>query len=424
MLPSRFNVRRNVLAAFLAFVVNVALVAVSYRLLAKVGGVELIGIWSTLFAWASVVRFGDIGMASATLRFISLHDARHEPDIIGGYLDTGVLVNTAIFAVASGSLYLGFERYLPAILGEPAATIARSAVLPLCISIFLSNVAGALTGALQGLHKGYVSSILVTASNVLQLIAAIILIPRLGVGGLAWAQVLQYSLLILMVWLAICLEIGPRLPNRFRMAHLKTMVLFSLRAQSASLLAGFLEPVSKIMIGRFAGLVTLGIYEVAFKSLWLWRTAVVASVTAMVPSMTSLLAEQRDTVTRLYQRSTILVTSLVAAGCVVIVLMSPVIAAVLIGQASDAYTRFLIILSVGIVISAYGSPAYNLGFVTGALAANIRATAEALVVAVVLCLAVGNRLPPEYLVASVAVALAWTPLRVKARNERTLRGSS
>ena len=85
-----FNLKRNMVSAVFAFVINIGLVFLSYRLVIRQGGLEVIGLWSTLYAWTTMIRIGDAGMANASLRFIALCNPQTEGEKLRDYLETGI----------------------------------------------------------------------------------------------------------------------------------------------------------------------------------------------------------------------------------------------------------------------------------------------------------------------------------------------
>lgn len=140
----RFALRRNVTMSIVAFAVNILLVFVSYRLVILRGGLDALGLWSTLMAWIYVIRMGDVGMATAAVRYVARCDSETESTRIRSYVDTGLGLNGALFLLLAGVGYLAISWNLESIIHSGAADQAIAAsILPLILAGFvLSNLSG------------------------------------------------------------------------------------------------------------------------------------------------------------------------------------------------------------------------------------------------------------------------------------------
>mgnify|MGYP006864638276 FL=1 len=177
-------------ATVIAFIVNIALLFFSYRLVVMGGGLEALGLWSTLMAWIFLIRMGDIGMTSATVRYVSrLELAEHGPDT-RRYVDTGIGMNGVLFFVLSIVGYLAFSALIGTLVpGDAEAQAAAVAILPVMfLSFFLTNISGLVLSSLRAIHLGYMSAWLTVAGSLVQLVLVVTLVPRIGLLGLAMGQ--------------------------------------------------------------------------------------------------------------------------------------------------------------------------------------------------------------------------------------------
>lgn len=422
MVANRFNLRKNIVSASLAFGVNIGLVFLSYKLIVISGGIQAVGLWSTLFAWTSLIRIGDVGMASATMRFTAMYDTESDLDSIQDYVVTGTVTNIALFGLLAAIGYFALDFFLADIVDASHVQEAHD-ILPLMFTgFFLMNLSSVILGALQGLHLGYLNARLTVVGNVLQIIIVVLLVPRLGLLGMAWAQVLQYALLTVVAWFVVRSKarIKSVLPIGFTVAVFKDMLKFSLKSQATNVTNGLFEPVSKILISHFGGLHVQGIYELAYKTLWLPRNAVIAGTSAMIPTLTSLMQTNPDRVEPLYAKSVRYSVLAVLVLSVAIVIVSPVISWLWVGTFEFQYTIFAAILAFGVVLNAAGASAYNLGIVTGAFRHNVVVNIFVLVFVVAAGAAVGYALPIYGLVVVISLALAIGGLAIKLKNERLL----
>ena len=424
-----FNLKRNVVTSIVAFGANIVLVFVGYRLVILQDGIAAIGLWSTLMAWVFLIRLGDVGMANAVVRFAAACDTVNEPFRVRRYVDSGLIMNVTLFMLLSFVGWLVLETNLDQIFpDDPAAREISHGLLPLIFAgFFVQNLSGLMLGALRSIHLGYVSAKLTVAGTLMQLAIVVPLVPKLGLAGLAWGQFMQYTLTLVAGWIFFVNglsrasgEQGSRMPRYISFSTMREMLGFSVRAQVANLANGLFEPISKIIIGRSAGLEALGLFELAFKLVALPRNAVISGVHASIPAMTRLIATDIQAARALYRRSlsaTGLSSVIVLA---VVTLSSPLVAIAWLGRYEASLSIFTALLAAGFLANAFGAPAHTLGVASGQLRGNIEAAVLAGGLAMVLT-KIGGAIGPTWLmVAGVALALAVGGLWVRLRNERLL----
>lgn len=422
MVEARYNLNKNIRYAVVAFAINVVLVFLSYKLVILHDGISAVGLWSTLFAWTSMIRIGDVGMSSAALRFIAMRDLDNEAKEISAYLQTGVVTNLCLFSALGLISYSLLSLYLPSIFVAETLTEAQHVLPIMMLSFFLMNISGTLLGTLQGLHLGYVNSQLVVIGNIVQILCVLVLVPKIGLVGLAWAQVTQYSLTIVVTWFWLRRKIGivPILPVGVSWLAFREMLSYSIKIQIANVANGLFEPASKLLIGHFGGLQTLGIYELAFKTVSLPRNAVAAGLTASLPSMASLYSTDKHQAEFLYKKSLryLLSTGVIVLLCVVA--LAPVVSIVWIGTYSPAYWLSVAVIAVGFLFNLAGAPAYNLGVASGVMQYNITTSFLSLILLLVLGYLLNSAFGSFGTVLAVAACLSVSGLLIMFLNEHHL----
>lgn len=423
-MSSEFKLQRNVVTAVFAFAANLILVFVSYRLVIAQGGLEKLGVWSTLTAWIFMIRLGDVGMAAATTRFVAACELPQDVTRIKTYVDTGLVMNGLLFSVLAiiGALLLmgQLPNILPASEQEEAASIVPIMIL----SFFLMNMAGLITGGLQGLHLGYRAAWLGVFGTLMQLLVAVITVPAHGLWGLAVAQAVQYALVVAGGWALILKAMGDglRLPRRVSKEVFREMLGFSVRAQFANLLNGLFEPVAKILIGQMAGLGVLGRFELAYKIVSLPRSAVVAGVYASVPAITRLMKSDKEQARVLYQRSVLLVSKSASGVLSLVFLLTPPISWLWLGEIDNQLWAFVGLLAFGFLVNTVGAPAYTLGIASGRLAGNIQSAILSLLSMVFVSINAYYAVGVYGLVFGVFIGLAIGGVFIRRKNEQLIYG--
>lgn len=422
----RFQLRKNVIHAVVAFGLNIALVFISYRLVILQGGVEALGLWSTLMAWIYLIRLGDLGMGSATTRFVASCDVESNSEKIRTYIDTGLIANAFLFLFLSLGGYALISAQIDFVLPSNTKNevlVEALALLPaMFIGFFLMNISGLLLGSLQGLHLGFIASRISVAGTVLQLVAVVVLVPSIGLLGMAWALVIQHAGVIIFGWVLICRSFSnrSRFPIHITQSALNEMCSYSIKVQAVNVINGVFEPLSKILVSRFGGLEAQGLYELAYKTVSLPRNAVMAGATATFPAMTGLFASERFELKKLYLKTLKLLsiaTILVLAG---VISLSPMVSYLWMGNVDIRYCIFVAFLAVGFMGNTYGAAAYNLGLASGQMGNNFLSVMLSVLVMFVFGIALSLFLGVNGVVISAAAGLFISGFFIKFMNEKLI----
>jgi len=421
-MDDKFQLLKNVRFSVLSFGINIVLVFVSYRLVILYDSIVSVGIWSLLMAWAALIRIGDVGMGGAILRFISTKDLQEEPEAIRIFIDTGFIMNFVIFLILSFLGYSLLSLNLLSVVGSDAYLQAQSILPIMFIGIFFSTLTSLSISSLQGLHFGYLGSYMTVGGNVLQIIFVLVLVPKIGLLGLAWAQLIQYVVLTFVGLLFISKKVanGSFIPLGFSFAVLREMFAFSLKAQVANVANGLFEPVSKIVFSQFGSLQGQGFYELAYKTVSLTRNVVVSGLFASLPTLTNLIHSNLAEAQIFYKKSQKHVTKAVSVVMISVIVFSPIVSMLWIGKFEVEYWLFVIFISFGFWINTLGATAYNLGLATGVMKNNIMASLSMLSVFVIVAYVLGHFYQSIGVGIATGFSLAFGGLLIKKLNEKSV----
>lgn len=422
------NIRKNVSTNVVAFFINIALTFIGYRMVVDKGGTVALGVWSALSAAIFVIRLGDVGMGSSAERHVAMVNGQTDPKKARGYLDTAIVINAFLFIILAflGWFLLSYkiEWIIPK---DKNLQFQALELLPLMLSVFvISNVANVITGGLRGLHLAYQAAYLSIGGTLLQILIVIILVPKLGIAGLAWAQFAQNFLLVIVAWYLFNKHIKQYgvsyswLPLLGSKKYFKELFSFSLKAQAVNLINGLFEPVSKFLIGHSAGMSMLGLYEIAFKMVQLPRNAVVAGVHSVTPTMTRLLISDKLEAKQLYKKSiknVLKITSIVLFG---VLLVSPLCSLFLFNEIRIELSIIILILIFGFLGNVIGAPAYTLGYSSGKLIGNFLSLTLSIIILVLVFLFMQQLNFSYFYVVSISIAMFVGGVSVRFFNEKIL----
>src|SRR5262249_36660470 len=124
-------------------------------------------------------------------------------------------------------------------------------------------------------------------SNILHLVLALTLVPRHGLVGLADAQVLQCSGLVLGGWIALRRQLRalPTIPCTWKRSLAREMLTYSINRQIGSAAQLLFERVSKMLMTRFGGLEAVGYFEMANRLVLQVRRLPLSAAEVLVPAV-------------------------------------------------------------------------------------------------------------------------------------------
>ncbi len=422
---SRFSLKKNVLTALIAFVINMVLVFISYRLIILHSGLAAVGTWSTLMAWIYIARLGDIGVASALVKLVAERDIESDRDVICSYIETGLIFNTGLFLLITVVGYYLISRNLLTIVSVESVSMAQLILPSAFLGFFLSNVWAVVAGGFQGVHQGFMAARLGIFGSIVQLLVVVVLARKIGLLALPLGIVAQYSVMLLFGWpyLSFVLYRPALRYIKWSKSSFAEMFSFSWKIQCVNIINGFFEPLSKILVSGVASASVQGIFELAFKTVTLPRNAIMAGAQATLPATASMIRDGNSAKAtqfyaqisgRVFRSGLILFTALV--------LFSPLIIYLWTGRMDTVYVVFVACLASGFAGNIFGATAYNLGIASGIVRANIISAVLTIAVLVLGALCLRPLLGPLGVGVAAGLALLTGGIYIKVLNERTILG--
>src|SRR5690554_1215540 len=187
---------RNAFASVTQTVGGAALLFVLYRYINMTLGVEQLGVWSVVLATVAASHLADLGLSAGVTRFVARDRARGQDTRAGQVIDTVVLTMAALVALLGWPLFLLGKALLPLFFGGEHLSLALDVLPWALVSLWLTMLSTVLQGGLDGCQRMDLRAGLVLFGQLVLLGMAIWLIPIYGLIGLAWAQITQGVLLV------------------------------------------------------------------------------------------------------------------------------------------------------------------------------------------------------------------------------------
>jgi O-antigen/teichoic acid export membrane protein len=358
---------RNAAASVGQNIVSALVMFVLYRAVLEMIGAEQLGIWSIVVASVSASRVGELGLAASVTRFVALYLSRGETTSAGFAIQTAVVsigILLVLLAVAAYPLlWLLFDQ----VFSGSGLTGARALLPYALICLVLNAMAGVFQSGLDGCQRYDLRAVLIITGQVLFLLCALVLVPIYGLIGLAWAQIGQETVLLVGGWLLLRYSIPglPWFPMRWRKCSFREMLGYGLQFQIAVIAAMCLDPVTKVLLGKYGGLDAAGYYHMASQLVAKARALTAAANRVVVPVAAGTNEHAPHRLTTLYQTNMRFVSVLVFPLYALVAAWVPLISELWIGRYEPQFTFFALILVVAWCSRSIADPAYFFSLGTG-----------------------------------------------------------
>ena len=336
-------------------------------------GPEVFGVWSVVVGTAVSAQVAGLGLAGSAVKFVAAALARDDRAEGAAVAETTIVAVAGLVGVACLGLFPALSALLPVIVIEEQLLPIALLLLPYALaSLWLSAVSSAVLSCLDGAARVHWRSALITAGSGSFLMLALVLTPRLGVTGLALAQVGQNLLLVLAAWVALRRVLPlPLAPKKITFSLLRPMVGYGVSFQAISLLMLLAEPVTKALVMRFGGAVWAGNFEFANRLALQLRSVIVTGHQALVPMLATLSEKAPEHLRRVYSSSLRAVLALVGLTLPVAIVLTPVVSLLWLGSVSGPFVLLLNVMLVAWFVNALSGPAYFHYLGTGHLRWNV-----------------------------------------------------
>jgi len=364
MAPPRM--RRNIGWNLAEVIASAVVLFVLYRVVITRLGIDALGAWSLVAATTSLGRAFDLGAAGGLARYVALSDGKRESrDQAATYVDSAVLLNIGIYLAIALAMYLPASWSLSRVT-HGAAEHQVQALLPWSLAAFaLASIFNVIASALIGFGRSDVKSAIVIFGVVGQALVALIAVPRLGLVGLALAQISQFLVQLLVGWMFVVRQIHGRFqlraPLRWSRAALRELLGFGVRLQTINLVGFLHEPAIRYVFAAVGGVAMLGYYEMAARCVSQIRAVLSAPTQNLVPMFAKIGPADREQLVRTYEVAVagLAATSLVSLGG--FAAATPIVSLLWIGEVKWEFVTYAVICSAGWFPNLLAIPAFYLG---------------------------------------------------------------
>jgi O-antigen/teichoic acid export membrane protein len=346
-----------------------------YKFILQHLGVKELGLWSIVLATTSLARFGDVGASAGLSRYVAVAMADGDDSLARDYIETAFLANLGLYSAICAIVALPMWFGIKFVVSAGMLPEARSLIPYTLVSFVFLNLSTVVLSGLIGLQRSYLKSAVTIVSLVVQLTLAFVLVPKIGLPGVAISQVCQYIVTLITGWIIIGKFIKPKspfgIPVKLNTSTLKVLLGFGVKLQAASTISLLFEPAIKFVMSATCGLAVVGYYEMASRYVFQVRSVVAAPIQTLLPAFAHLDAHNPSEIVPLYDKSVSFAIVLAGLALSATAVASPLLCILWIGHYNGYFVSFAVLLCFGWFCNAIATAGYLLGVGRGEIRWNL-----------------------------------------------------
>jgi O-antigen/teichoic acid export membrane protein len=343
-----------------------------YRYLLKTIGAEQLGIWSVVLAGASIAKVSELGMGGSITKFVATYRAEEKTEKAAVILETAFLSVSLIMGaivVLSYPLFAMIVKWaVPIEQHSKALELLPWGLASIWFSTTMSIPQAGLDACSRFDQRNKIQ-IIMSCSYVG---ALVVVVPRFGLLGIAYCQVMQSMLTAAISYFLLRRNIRELrwVPTRWSYSHFREIIPFAATVQLGTLSALFFEPITKAMLSKWGGLSAAAYYEMASQMIAKFRAVMIAANQVITPIVSRLNVVDSGEILWTYTRHYRLTWAFsVPAYTILLIFLYP-ICQFWIGAMNSVFIEFCVALSVGYWFATINGPAYFTNLGTGDAKSN------------------------------------------------------
>lgn len=358
--------KKNVFFAAAQIIISGLMLFVLYKYLLNVLGIELIGVWSIVMAFSAFLRTGDFGFAGSIVKFISTSIAQNNLEKVESIVKTSFTSVSVILGLLLLIFFPIIYYILPHFIDNKYISLAIELLPYSIVSVWLAVLGTLIIFVFDGLNRVDIRSTFLVTFNILLVVLTILFVKFYGFIGLGYAQVAQALLQLVIGWFLVRknLKINSLLPLSWDKKLFQEMFSYSVNLQLSSLMAMMLVPISKLLLGHFASMSSVGYFEMANRLVMQIRNVVVNANQALVPMLSKSHTNDED-LTKGYVRTLKILFLISIVGYSFVAFLTSSISILWIGSYEKDFVYFTYILLFSLGVNTLAGAAYFTNMATG-----------------------------------------------------------
>jgi O-antigen/teichoic acid export membrane protein len=345
-----------------------------YRFLLNRLGEKEMGVWAIVLSVSSVANLANMGIGASVVRLTAKYVAINSIGTINKVIHTALIFIAAFFGLLSILIYFVAPFWLKAVIDSEFFPVSVLLIPYSLAGLWINAVSGVFISCLDGFQKNFIRSILYIASSALLLLMSLWLIPKYGIIGIAYSQLLQAGMLLLSSVLALKLTFRSLslFPFQWDKIIFKNIFSFGVKEQIISICQLCFDPLTKSLLSSFGSLSLVTYYEMANRLVIQMRALLVSANQVFIPVFAGIHEKESE------ERKQALYQKVFSFNLLSTLLWSALLGSILIpfgelwiGSYKEEFLVSGLVLIVAYSFNILCSPAYFANMGTGTLNDNV-----------------------------------------------------
>ncbi len=400
----------NSIFSVLQMLVIAAVTFILYKIIISQLGVSYLGVWSLIVSLTSIGAIGSSGFNSSITKYVAEFSAK-ESEKISGITNTTILICVVFYLVIFLSIYFisihTFSYFIELKYIALCTTLLQIAL----ISLYINSLAMLYFSVIEGYNLSYLKSASLIFTNIIFFLICVIFLKNMGLMAIAYAQVLQSILLLILSiyfvkkkntdfnFITFCTE----------KSLIKKIFNYGFSSQIIGILQVLFDPINKIFLSKYGNLTLIGIYEIAMKVTILLKNISNSLLINLVPKFSissSVYKTDREDIIKIFDLSFFIALLLISP----VILSSFSLSQLWFSEKNYIFIAYLLLFCVGFFINIIFSSSYFIFVANGYLRYNLISFVVLSIINVVMNIVVIYYFSAKYIVVSWFISLTISSL--------------
>lgn len=334
-------------------------------------GIEIMGTWGLAVSVISLIKLFDFGISGALIKTTASLLSRGEKGYAFAVIRAS-LASVIVYSSLAGFFFYFISDYaLVNMFDSRLVKLIEPFIGIMVVQSILACISISSLACLDGINRIDLRAMISMLAAIATMICAYVAIPRLGLQGLIYAQVLQMIILILGSMVVLGRVVGFNIIGKLKFTENLNLYSYGMKFQLGNICFLLSEAFVKLMIAKFGSVSEIPYYDMARKFTDQLRFMFAAAGGPIVPMVASINSAKEGTAGIIYTRATELLMYFAFPAYTALILFSPGLELILFGTSNGTLVSFVIILSISSIISVASIPPFVIALGEGTLKWNV-----------------------------------------------------
>ncbi|RYY00569.1 hypothetical protein EON78_00790 [bacterium] len=333
-----------------------------YIYLLRTLGESQLGVYTLVLSTSSIASLANFGITSSLVKFVADYRLKSDPEDLNRLIFTSLISLIALFSVLIMVAYaFGWFIIEHVVAIDKDYVQLALKILPYSLlCLFINELGGVFISILEGSQRNYIRNIIYIINNLIFLVLTFFFVPVYGLVGVAYAQVIQSTLITLCGFFT-----GKSLLKDFSLFKwnwdktiFKEIIAYGSKFQVVSIFQMLYEPATKTLLTKFAGLPAVAYYDMATRLVNQLRGLIANANQVLIPVIAHAAQNHIEEVRFLYKKALSITLTANIFLISAILGFGSLISFFWIGHNEPRFIFPLCVLSISLFINILSGPAF------------------------------------------------------------------